>query len=96
MLPSYGYLYKHCPKFKAEFRIIERSVDGMKLYREKYSGDFIPYNLPELFQGSEKLEKFTWARTHVLPRKNRSFFLRCTSSVAQDFLKFVGKRYGKL
>jgi hypothetical protein len=29
----------------------------MKLHRETYSGDFIPYNLPELFQGCEKLEK---------------------------------------
>ncbi len=38
---------------------MERSVDGMKLHREKYSGDFIPYNSPELFQGSDKLEKFT-------------------------------------
>ncbi len=28
---------------------MERSVDGMKLHREKYSGDFIPYNLTELF-----------------------------------------------
>jgi hypothetical protein len=37
-------------------------VDGMKLHREKYLGDFIPNNLPELFQGSEKLEKFTSAR----------------------------------
>jgi hypothetical protein len=37
-----------------------RSVDGLKLHRKKkYSGDFIPYNLPELFQGCEKLEKFT-------------------------------------
>jgi hypothetical protein len=36
------------------------------LHREKYSGDFIPYNLPALFKGSEKLEKFTRARTHVL------------------------------
>jgi hypothetical protein len=36
---------------------MERSVNGMKLHREKYSGDFIPYNLPELFQGREKLEK---------------------------------------
>jgi hypothetical protein len=90
----------HCPKFKAEFRIRERSVDEMKLDREKYSGDFFPYNLPELFQGSEKLEKFTWARTHVLPRllttrlRNTCvdiYFLRYTSSVAQDFLTFVGK-----
>ncbi len=30
---------------------MERSLDG------KYSGDFIPYNLPELFQGCEKFEK---------------------------------------
>ncbi len=30
------------------------TVDGMKLRREKYSGDFIPYNLPELFQGCDK------------------------------------------
>ncbi len=45
----------HCPKFKAEFPIMERTVDGMKLHKEKYSRDFIPYNLPELFQGSEKL-----------------------------------------
>jgi hypothetical protein len=36
---------------------MERSVDGMKLLREKYYEDFIPYNLPELFQGSEKLDK---------------------------------------
>ncbi len=35
---------------------MERSVDGMKLHREKYSGDFIPYNLPELFHGCEKLK----------------------------------------
>ncbi len=33
---------------------MERSVDGMKLHGEKYSGDIIPYNLPELFQGFEK------------------------------------------
>jgi hypothetical protein len=33
----------------------------MKLQWEKYSEDFIPYNLPELFQG--KLEKF--AQTHI-------------------------------
>jgi hypothetical protein len=44
----------HCPKFKAEFWSKERSLDGMKLHREKYSGDFILYNLPELFQDSEK------------------------------------------
>jgi hypothetical protein len=31
----------HCPKLKAKFRSMERSVDGMKLHREKYSG-FIP------------------------------------------------------
>ncbi len=52
----------HWPKFKAELRSMERNVDGMKLHREKYSEDFIPYNLPELFQRYEKLEK-TWART---------------------------------
>jgi hypothetical protein len=50
---------------------MERSVDGMKLHREKYSGDFIRYNLPELFKGREKLEKFTWVRTHVLPYHNQ-------------------------
>ncbi len=49
----------HCPKYKAEFRSIVRGVDGMKLQRETYSDDFIPYNLPKLFQGSEKLEKIT-------------------------------------
>jgi hypothetical protein len=49
----------NCPKFKAEFLSMERSVDGMKLHTEKYSGDFIPYNLPQLFQGCEKLGKFT-------------------------------------
>jgi hypothetical protein len=49
----------NCPKFIAEFRSMERSVNGMKLHREKYFGDFIPYNLTELFQGCEKLEKFT-------------------------------------
>ncbi len=41
---------------------MEQRVDEMKYegtYREKYSGDFIPYNLPELFQGCEKLDKFT-------------------------------------
>jgi hypothetical protein len=49
----------HCLKYKAEFRSIERGVmhDGMKLQREKYSDDFKPYYLPELFQGCEKLEK---------------------------------------
>ncbi len=47
----------HCPKYKAEFRSIERGVDWIKLQREKYSDDFIPYNLPDLFQGCEKLEK---------------------------------------
>jgi hypothetical protein len=71
---------------------MERSVDGMKLHREKYSGDFIPYNLPELFQGSEKLEKFT--RLHNTYVK--VYFLRYTSSAAQDFLKFVGKHIGTL
>jgi hypothetical protein len=59
----------HCPKFKAKFRGMERSVDG-KIHREKFSGDLIPHNLPELFQGSEKQEKFTWARTHVLQHYN--------------------------
>jgi hypothetical protein len=49
----------HCPKFKAEFRSMERSVDGMKLHTEKYSGDFILLNLPELFQGCEIAEKVT-------------------------------------
>jgi hypothetical protein len=38
-----------------------RSVDGTKLHRGTHSGDFIPYNLPEFFQGCEKLEKFTGA-----------------------------------
>jgi hypothetical protein len=40
---------------------MEQSVDEILIgkYREKYSRDFIPYNLPELFQGCEKLEKFT-------------------------------------
>ncbi len=52
-------LFAVCRKFKAEFRSMERSVERMKLHREKYSGDFIPYNQPELFQGCEKLEKFT-------------------------------------
>jgi hypothetical protein len=37
---------------------MERSVDGMKLYTEKYPGDFIPQNLPELFQGCEDLKKY--------------------------------------
>ncbi len=32
-----------CPKFKAEFRSMERIVDGMKMHREKYSADCIPY-----------------------------------------------------
>jgi hypothetical protein len=50
---------------------MERSVDWMKLHREKYSGDFFPYNLPVLFQGSEKLEKFTWAWNHVLPHNDQ-------------------------
>jgi hypothetical protein len=49
------------------------AVNEMKLHREKYSGDVIPYNLPELFQGSEKLEKITGReltsyRTRVLQR----------------------------
>jgi hypothetical protein len=39
---------------------------GIKLHREKYSDDFLPYNLPELFQGCEKLEKIAKARTNVL------------------------------
>ncbi len=43
---------------------MERSVDGMTLHREKYSGDFIPYYSPELFQGCEKPKIFTrkWTR----------------------------------
>jgi hypothetical protein len=45
---------------------MERSVDGMKLQREKCAVDFIPYNLPELFQGCEKLNKCSWARNCVL------------------------------
>ncbi len=51
---------------------MERIVDGMKLHREKYSGDFNLYNLPELFQGSGKLEKFTWVQTqtHVVPHQD--------------------------
>jgi hypothetical protein len=43
---------------------MERSVDGMKFHREKYSGDCIPNKLPELFQGSEKLEILT-GREHT-------------------------------
>ncbi len=31
----------NCRNFKPEFRSMERTVDGMKLHREKYSGDFI-------------------------------------------------------
>jgi hypothetical protein len=36
---------------------MDRSIDGMKLHTEKYSEDYIPCNLPESFQGCEKLEK---------------------------------------
>ncbi len=43
---------------------MERSVDEMKLHREKYSGG--PYNLPESLQGCEKLDKITRARICVL------------------------------
>jgi hypothetical protein len=54
-----------------------RSVDGMKLQREKYSGDFIPNNLPELFQGCEKLEKLTpgvnFATSSTLFRCSKDF-----------------------
>jgi hypothetical protein len=46
----------------------ECTVDGMKLHREKYSGDFIPHNLPEFFQGSEKLEKFTRASNRTITK----------------------------
>jgi hypothetical protein len=63
---------RYCP-FKAEFRSMEQSVAGMKLHREKYSGDFIPYNMPELFQSCEKLEKFTMTR--CANRYNRNSFL---------------------
>jgi hypothetical protein len=41
--------------FKAELRSTNRSVDGMKLHRDKYSRDFIPYNLPQLCQEYETL-----------------------------------------
>jgi hypothetical protein len=44
---------------------MERSVDGMKLHEEKYSGDCILYNLPELLQGCEKLGRFTSTQTHA-------------------------------
>ncbi len=45
---------------------MERNVDGMKLHMEKNSEDFIPYNLPELFQGSKEVAKFSWAPPYVL------------------------------
>ncbi len=45
---------------------MEQIVNGMKLLREQYPGDFIPYNLAELFRGCEKLEKSTWTWTHDL------------------------------
>jgi hypothetical protein len=51
---------------------MERSVDGKKLHRkklEKYSGDFIPYNVPQFFQGSEKLEKLTWVTSCLTTTK---------------------------
>jgi hypothetical protein len=45
---------------------MEQSVDGMKLQTETYSGNFIPLNLPELFQGCEKLEKVSGSSLHPL------------------------------
>jgi hypothetical protein len=60
------FFYVHCPKFKAEFLTMERSVGKMKCIERKYSGGFIPYNLTELFQGCEELKKFTCARSCVL------------------------------
>ncbi len=38
---------------------MERSVDGIKLHREKYSGDFIPYKLPELSKDVKNLKNFS-------------------------------------
>jgi hypothetical protein len=46
----------------------------MKLHTEKYSGDFIQLNMPELFQGCEKLEKFI--RLELAPSTNQT---RCTN-----------------
>ncbi len=39
---------------------MEHSVAGMKLDRENYSGDFIPYNMPELFQSCENWKNLPW------------------------------------
>ncbi len=57
--------------FKAEFRSMERSVDGMKLHWDKYSRDFIPYNLPQLCQEYEILEQSTRTRISDLCRPDQ-------------------------
>ncbi len=44
---------------------MERSVDGMKLPREKYTPEI-------LFRIIWKTGKFTLARTHVLPHNNHN------------------------
>jgi hypothetical protein len=82
---------------------MERSVDGMKLHTEKYSGDFISENLPELFQGCENLEKFTRldlapsttqtrCATHWTTQTNLyKAFLTYKPSISQNSVTFGGK-----
>jgi hypothetical protein len=71
----------HGPKFKAEFRSMERSVDRMKLHREKYSEDFIPYNLPALFQRCKKLGNLTGQEL-----ASSSTHIRCANHCASQAL----------
>ncbi len=71
---------------------MERSVDGMKLYAEKYA---------ELFLRCEKLEKFTWTRISVLYfgyvnhyTTQISYYViifTCNPSVSQNSERFGGK-----
>jgi hypothetical protein len=62
---DWGQAIPFCFKFSV-LVLCSVEVDGMKVHKEKYSRDSIPYNLPELFQGCEKLEKFNRMRTRHL------------------------------
>jgi hypothetical protein len=87
-----------CRKFKPEFRSMGQSVDGMtlKLHRQKYLGDFILHYWPELFQGCEKLEKFS-----LCELANSSTQFRCSNHcttqtcVGMVILRYVQAHYFK-
>jgi hypothetical protein len=57
---------------------MEWSVEEIKLHTihmGKYSGDFILYNLPELFQGCEKMENLQVANSPPLPPRPYAEFI---------------------